>query len=123
MLQLNSKVNILDNSGATKGRIIKILNKKKVGKVGGLVLVAISRNIRGSKIRKGSVQKGVIVRTNTNIKGFHCRVRWFENSVVLVKEKGNDYLPIGSRIKGVLSSELKNKIGCQKILSLAGKTI
>jgi large subunit ribosomal protein L14 len=73
MLQLNSKVKVLDNSGATKARVIKILNKKKIGKVGSLVLLSIVRNLRGSKIRKGSVQKGVIVRTNKDIKGFNCR--------------------------------------------------
>ena len=123
MLQLNTKVKVLDNSGAVKARIIKILNKKKFGKVGGLVLVSIVKNLRGSKIRKGSVQKAIIVRTNTSTRGLHCKTRWFENSIVLVKEKGNDYLPIGSRIKGVLSSELKNKIGCKKITSLCGKTL
>ena len=44
MLQLLSKVDIIDNSGGTRGRIIKILNKKKYGKVGGLVLLSVTKS-------------------------------------------------------------------------------
>lgn len=123
MLQLLSKVEIIDNSGGTRGRIIKILNKKKYGKVGGLVLLTVTKNVPNSKIRKGTIHKAIIVRTSVKNRGLDKSTLFFSNSVVLVKVNGNDYLPIGSRIKGPISSELKGKVGCGKILALGNKII
>ena len=123
MLQLLSKVEIIDNSGGIRGRIIKILNKKKYGKVGGLVLLTVTKNVPNSKIRKGTVHKAIIVRTSVKNRVLDKSTLFFSNSVVLVKVNGNDYLPIGSRIKGPISSELKGKVGCSKILALGNKII
>jgi large subunit ribosomal protein L14 len=123
MLQLLSKVDIIDNSGGTRGRIIKILNKKKYGKVGGLVLLSVTKNVSNSKIRKGTVHKAIIVRTSVKNRVLEKSTRFYNNSVVLVKVNGNDYLPIGSRVKGAMSNELKVKIGCIKILALGNKII
>jgi len=61
MLQLLTRVTIADNSGATKGQLIKVLKPKnsKVALIGSVFLVSIKRNISHSKIRKGSMSKHV----------------------------------------------------------------
>ena len=73
--------------------------------------------------RKGTIHKAIIVRTSVKNRGLDKSTLFFSNSVVLVKVNGNDYLPIGSRIKGPISSELKGKVGCGKILALGNKII
>jgi large subunit ribosomal protein L14 len=66
MLQLLTNVTIADNSGATKGQLIKVLKpkKNKVAKLGSVFLISIKRNISHSKIRKGSMSKACLIRSN-----------------------------------------------------------
>lgn len=111
---MNRKVRILDNTGVLEGKVISVLNKRKDIKVGSLIVLRVTKNIPYSKIRKGAVERGVIVTSDTieGIKG-----------VVLVKLKKTEYIPIGTRIRGLLSSDLKKVMGCEKILALVKKTI
>lgn len=127
MISLLSKVQIIDNSGGLIGRCIKILKPlKKHATIGDLVLVSlikttITKDSTPGKVKKGDVMKAVVVRTkypaNKN------DISWDSNAVVLVKpapsRKGSDLTPIGTRIKGPISSSLKYRNGCQKIISLA----
>ena len=113
-----TKLKIMDNSGATSGRIIKILNKKKNLKVGSLVLVSILKNIPHSKIRKGDIQKAIIITGDSwDIK--------MEKSLILIKvpAKGNEYVPIGTRIKAPINSNLNNIVGMQKIINLSKRSV
>jgi large subunit ribosomal protein L14 len=71
MVQSLTKLNVIDNSGATGAKVIRVLNKKKVGRIGSLVVVTITKNVRNSKIRKGTVHKGIIVRTKVKSKEFN----------------------------------------------------
>jgi|TARA_B110000093_G_scaffold152788_1_gene168089 ribosomal protein L14 len=77
MLKLKSKVIIGDNSGATKGEVIKILKPKnaKTGVLGSLLLVAVKRNIANSKIRKGSMSKAYYIRTNIKSKSYSSNLK------------------------------------------------
>jgi|TARA_B110000977_G_C10594472_1_gene305679 large subunit ribosomal protein L14 len=77
MLQLLTVVSIADNSGATRGQVIKILRPKdgKVGKIGSLFLVSVKKNISGSKIRKGSMSKACLIRSNVKTKGLSNSLR------------------------------------------------
>lgn len=111
---MNRKLKIIDNTGVTEGKLIKILNKKKELDVGSLIVLRITKNIAHSKIRKGEVHKGVIVTSS-----------WIEGprGVILVKVKKKEYLPIGTRIKGLVSSSLKRMEGCERILSIVKRTI
>jgi len=113
-----SKFKIIDNSGATSGRIIKILKKKKDLKVGHLVLISILKNIPHSKVRKGDIHKAVIVTGNT--KSLRSK-----KSIILVKKpiKGVDFIPVGSRLKTPILSTLKTYTGMLKILHLSKKTL
>lgn len=117
-----TKLKIIDNSGATLGRIIKILNKKTYLDVGSLVLVSIQRNIPHSKIRKGDTIKAIIV--NGSYENLITLVV-ADKSLILVKlaPKGKEYLPLGTRIKSPISSGLRNINGMQKIISLSKRTI
>ena len=127
MLQLKSKVIISDNSGATKGEVIKVLKPKngKVGGLGALLLVAVKRNIANSKIRKGTMSKALYIRSNRKSKGFSNNLKWDENRIILVKHgaKGPDLLPIGSRIKGPISSSLRLLEGTKKIMSVSKRSV
>jgi large subunit ribosomal protein L14 len=61
MIQLQSKLNIVDNSGALKARVIK--TKKKFARLGEKVVVSIQKNIPYSKIRKGDIAKAILIRS------------------------------------------------------------
>jgi large subunit ribosomal protein L14 len=113
---------IIDNSGATLARVIKILSKKKSLKVGGLVVTSIQKNIPNSKIRKGQLFKAVVVTGDSKNLALSCKT---PKSIVLVKKapKGNDLLPIANRIKKPVSSHLRNIRGMNKILSLSKRNI
>lgn len=127
MLQLLTGVSIADNSGATRGQVIKILRPKdgKIGKIGSLFLVAIKKNIAGSKIRKGSMSKACLIRSNIKTKGLSNSLRWDQNRIILVKygAKGLDLLPSGSRFKGPISSAIRCLNGSKKIVSISKRSI
>lgn len=137
MIQLLTKVKIIDNSGGSIGKCIKILNPhgRKYAKVGDIILVTIKETLKLSssnsntqnKITKGSLYKALVVRTKIeNIKGTGV---FEDNAVVLLKSNigsANKTLselsPLGTRIKGPISIELSFKNGdnrYQKILSLS----
>lgn len=125
MIQLLTQLNVADNSGATKAKVIKILRpkNKKYAVLGDLVLVAIQKNNPHSKIRKGHIAKAILIRSNKRVSLISHTQRWDESHVILVNTKGDDYLPIGSRIKGPISSKLKSIRGMQKILSISKRTL
>lgn len=98
MLGLLSKLSIVDNSGIKTGRIIKILkpNKNQGAKIGDVVLITTMKWKFKSRFKKGSLAKALIIRTKF--------FKYGDNAGVVVNDK---YLPIGSRIKGPLSNQLK----------------
>jgi len=67
MVQLLTNLKIIDNSSAIRVKVIKTYNKKKAS-LGQVFLVSIQRNLKGSKIRKGNMLKGVLVRSKEKIK-------------------------------------------------------
>lgn len=117
-----TKLKIIDNSGATFGRVIKILNKKTTLDVGNLVLISVQRNIPYSKIRKGDTIKAVVV--NGPYKNL-ISVLNAGKSLIVVKmaPKGKEYVPLGTRIKGPVSSSLRNITGMNRIISLSKRTV
>ena len=115
-----TKVKIIDNSGGIQARIIKILNKKSKLDVGSLVLVSVLSNIPNSKVRKGQIYKALIVNDNCNNFTYSFST---QKTIILVKTKNNEILPVGSRIKGFISSKLKNIEGTQRVLAITKRTI
>lgn len=123
MLQLLSKVNIMDNSGVLNGRIIKVLTPKnaKLANVGSLVIISSKSSIKNSGILPGTKFKALIIRTKFKTLSYPYSIINNENAVVLVKAapKNDEYLPVATRIKGPLSNNLFRLSGYQKVLALA----
>lgn len=127
MLQLLTNVTIGDNSGATKGSLIKVLKPKnsKVALIGSVFLVSIKRNISHSKIRKGSMSKACLIRSNIKTRVLSNSLKWDENRIILVKygSKGRDLLPSGSRFKGPISSLIRCVNGSKKVVSVSKRSV
>jgi large subunit ribosomal protein L14 len=122
MININTKVKIVDNSGAKIGQCIKIYggSKVNVASVGDTILVSIKEVRTFDKIKKGDICKAIVVRINKNIKRSNgLVVRLYENAVVLINNKGE---PIGTRVFGLIPSELRYKKQ-MKILSLAANIV
>ena len=100
MIQVESVLEVADNSGARKVQCIKVLggSKRKYASVGDIIKVSVKEAIPNSKIRKGTVLQAVIVRTAKEIRrpdGSY--IRFDNNAAVLVN---NQREPIGTRIFG-----------------------
>lgn len=122
MIQVQTTLDVADNSGARKVRCIKVIggSKRKVAAVGDTIVVSIIKAIPRGKVKKGDVMKAVIVRTKKEThRPDGSAVRFDANSVVLVSKDGE---PIGTRIFGPVLRELRGK-GFVKILSLAPEVI
>ena len=109
MIQVESVLDIADNSGARKVRCIKVLggSKRRYASVGDIIVVAVRESLPNSKIKKGAVMKAVVVRTKKAIRRHDGSViRFDSNSAVLIN---NDKMPVGTRIFGPVARELRWK--------------
>ncbi|MBN2528875.1 MAG: 50S ribosomal protein L14 [Deltaproteobacteria bacterium] len=122
MIQMESQLNVADNSGAKKLVCIKVKggSKRKYATIGDVITVSIRETIPNSKVKKGDVAQAVIVRTKKEIKrpdGSY--IRFDENSAVLVNAQNE---MIGTRIFGPVARELRAK-KFMKIVSLAPEVL
>lgn len=111
-----------DNSGAKSVRCIKVLggSKHMITGVGHVIVLSITSVIPGSKVKKGEVARGVIVRTRSKVvRPDGSSIIFDDNAVVLVDKAGE---PIGTRVFGPIAREVRHK-GFLKIASLAGEVI
>jgi large subunit ribosomal protein L14 len=118
MIQMQSIMEVADNSGARKVQCIKVLggSHRKVASVGDIIVVSVKEALPRGKVKKGSVQRAVIVRTAKDVKrNDGSTIRFDRNAAVLIN-KAND--PIGTRIFGPVVRELRAK-RFMKIVSLA----
>jgi large subunit ribosomal protein L14 len=131
MIQPLSRIEVIDNSGAKIGRCIKVLRPKgkKYAEVGDLIILSIQKTqvLKGStspsreQIMAGDLYKAIVVRSQKEKTEKNGVKMTAENGAILVKlsAKTGEYTPIGTRIKGPVSSRLSEKAGMEKILSLA----
>jgi large subunit ribosomal protein L14 len=122
MIQMQSVLDVADNSGAKKVMCIKVLggSKRKYASVGDVIVVSVKDAIPNSKVKKGSVARAVIVRTSRELRrpdGSY--IKFDNNSAVLI---GADGEPIGTRIFGPVARELRAR-KFMKIVSLAPEVI
>lgn len=118
MIQMQTKLEVADNSGAKTATCIKVLggSKKIYAEVGDIVVVAVQEAITGGKLKKGDVKKGVVVRTKQAIRREDgTAIRFDKNSIVIL---GQEQDPLGTRIFGPVARELRNR-NFSKICSLA----
>ena len=122
MIQEQSILRIADNSGARRVMCIKVLggSKRRYAHVGDVIKVAIKEAIPTGKVKKGSVADAVVVRTRKDIKREDgSSIRFDDNAAVLINTQKQ---PIGTRIFGPVSRELRSK-DFMKIISLAPEVI
>lgn len=122
MIQMQTYLNVADNSGAKLVQCIKVLggSKRKTASVGDIIVVAVKDVIPNGQIKKGDVQKAVIVRTSKEYRrpdGTY--IRFDDNACVIIDANSN---PRGKRIFGPVARELRDS-GFMKIVSLAPEVL
>src|SRR3954453_5823175 len=122
MIQMQSMLDVADNSGARRVMCIKVLggSKRRYAGIGDVIVVSVQEAIPRGKVKKGEVLKAVIVRTCKGVRRPDgSLIRFDKNAAVLVNAQGE---PIGTRIFGPVTRELRNK-GQMKIISLAPEVL
>ncbi|MDB4234394.1 MAG: 50S ribosomal protein L14 [Alphaproteobacteria bacterium] len=122
MIQTESQLLVADNSGAKLIQCIKVIggSKRRYARIGDIIIVSIKDAIPRSKVKKGEVQRAVIVRTKKPlIREDGSSIKFDSNSAVLL-DKSNE--PIGTRIFGPVTRELRKK-NMMKIVSLAPEVL
>ena len=122
MIQMQTVLDVADNSGAKLVRCIKVLggSRRRYASLGDIIVVSVQKSIPGSAVKPGSVVKGVIVRTKKAVRRDDgSYVRFDRNAVVIVDPDGN---PRGTRIFGAVARELRER-KFMKIVSLASEVV
>ena len=122
MIQMQTVLDVADNSGAKKVRCIKVLggSKRKYATVGDIIVVSVFDAAPNGKVKKGQVAKAVIVRTSKEIRRVDGSYIRFDNNSAVLLNKENE--PLGSRIFGPVARELRAK-RFMKIVSLAPEVL
>ena len=118
MIQVQTNLDVADNSGARRVMCIKVLggSKRKYAGIGDIIVVSIKEAIPRGRVKKGDVMKAVVVRTAKDVKRPDGTViRFDRNAAVLIN---NQKEPVGTRIFGPVPRELRAK-NHMKIISLA----
>ncbi len=122
MIQMQTNLDVADNSGARRVMCIKVLDgsKRKYASVGDVIVVSVKEAIPRGRVKKGDVMKAVVVRTAKDIRRPDGSViRFDKNAAVLVDSKKD---PVGTRIFGPVPRELRAKAH-MKIISLAPEVL
>ena len=122
MIQMETTLDVADNSGARRVQCIKVLggSKRKYATVGDIIVVSVKEAIPRGRVTKGQVMKAVVVRTAKGVRRPDgSLIRFDRNAAVLVNAQGE---PIGTRIFGPVTRELRAKKH-MKIISLAPEVL
>src|SRR6201995_4899601 len=122
MIQVESNLEVADNSGARRVQCIKVLggSKRRFASVGDGIVVSIKEAIPRGKVKKGDVHQGGIVRTSFPVGRLDgSAIRFDRNAAVLINKQQE---PIGTRIFGPVVRELRGR-KFMKIISLAPKVL
>ena len=122
MIQMESVLDVADNSGAKVVQCIKVLggSRRRYAGLGDVIVVSIRDAMPGSKVKKGDTAKAVVVRTAREYRRTDgSYIKFDDNSAVLIN---NQQEPIGTRIFGPVARELRGR-GFMKIISLAPEVL
>lgn len=122
MIQMQTKLNVADNSGAKEVMCIKVLggSKKRYAQIGDVIVVSIREALPTAKVKKGDVAKAVVVRTVHKLRRADgSYIRFDDNAAVLINAAKE---PVGTRIFGPVARELRAK-QFVKIVSLAPEVL
>ena len=122
MIQVQTELNVADNTGARIVECIKVIggSKRRYASIGDIIVVSIKEAIPDGKVKKGTVHRAIVVRTKYSIhRNDGSKVKFDSNAVVITDEKGE---PLGTRIFGPVTRELRGK-SQTKIISLAPEVL
>ena len=122
MIQMQTYLDVADNSGARKIQCIKVLggSKRRFASIGDIIIVSVKDAIPRGKVKKGEVLKAVIVRTKKDFKrNDGTTIRFDKNAAVLLDKQEE---PIATRIFGPVTRELRTK-KFMKIISLSPEVL
>lgn len=122
MIQMQTNLEVADNSGAKKVQCIKVVGSthRRYASVGDLIMVSVKEAIPEGKVKKGDVLKAVVVRTSKAVKRVDgSYIRFDDNAAVLLN---NQLEPVGTRIFGPVARELRAR-KFMKIISLAPEVL
>lgn len=121
MIQMQSILDVADNTGARQVMCIKVLggSHRRYANIGDVIRVSVKDAIPRSKVKKGEVLRAVVVRTRKGVRrNDGSIIRFDSNAVVLINQQNQ---PIGTRIFGPVTRELREAF--MKIISLAAEVI
>ena len=122
MIQMQTNLEVADNSGARRVQCIKVLggSKRRYASVGDVIVVSVKEAIPRGRVKKGDVRKAVVVRTKKAIQRPDGSAIQFDgNAAVILNTAGE---PMGTRIFGPVCRELRGK-NFMKIISLAPEVL
>ena len=122
MIQMQTSLDVADNSGARRVQCIKVLggSKRKYASVGDIIVVSVKEAIPRGRVKKGDVRRAVVVRTAKEVRRDDgTAIRFDRNAAVIIN---NNNEPIGTRIFGPVVRELRAK-NFMKIISLAPEVL
>jgi large subunit ribosomal protein L14 len=122
MIQMQTNLDVADNSGARRVQCIKVLggSKRKYASVGDVIVVSVKEAIPRGRVKKGDVRKAVVVRTAKEVRRDDgTAIRFDSNAAVILSNSGD---PVGTRIFGPVVRELRAK-NFMKIISLAPEVL
>ena len=122
MIQMQTRLDVADNTGAKSVMCIKVLGgtRRRYAEIGDIIVASVKKAIPGSEVKQGTVVRGVIVRQKHNLRRDDgSYVRFDTNAMVIIDADGN---PKGTRIFGAVARELRQK-KFMKIISLAPEVV
>ena len=122
MIQMQTNLDVADNSGARRVQCIKVLggSKRRYASVGDIIVVSVKEAIPRGRVKKGDVRKAAVVRTAKEVRREDgTAIRFDSNAAVLLS---NTNEPMGTRIFGPVVRELRSK-NFMKIISLAPEVL
>ena len=121
MIQMQTNLDVADNSGARRVQCIKVLggSKRRFASVGDVIVVSVKEAIPRGRVKKGEMHRAVVVRTAKEIRRADgSAIRFDSNAAVLLN---NNNEPVGTRIFGPVTRELRAKF--MRIISLAPEVL
>lgn len=122
MIQMQTNLDVADNSGARRVQCIKVLggSKRRTASVGDIIVVSVKEAIPRGRVKKGEMHRAVVVRTKKEIRRKDgSAIRFDSNAAVLISQQGE---PVGTRIFGPVTRELRSR-KFMKIISLAPEVL
>ena len=122
MIQMQSNLDVADNSGARRVQCIKVLggSKRRYASIGDTIVASVKEAIPRGRVKKGEVYQAVVVRTKSGVRRPDgSLIRFDNNAVVLLNNQGQ---PIGTRIFGPVTRELRGD-RFMRLVSLAPEVL